>query len=440
MDRFFIVLLIIAFVYSFSTLQPAQPQIPSEPGGAVLHPTGQAYTKSGKLIDVNELDKKDGDFYVKATSLLSQTDFTIIQKNLSKIVGNVPGGLVFDGTPPYYQAFSSHAIVPLSFWPENAKHLLGITLDGKKGFVDENENKGASFKIDFSTGELTSYPTLDPRSSPDAAWIVLPGLSTNSAVARNTLEAGADVPLCSPYTSTYRWSHDSKKLLAINGSEHLVYIIDMPTGNCSLVKLSGLDWNTEVLIAPDNQSLVIVLPGDKQNGVNARVMTAAIDGSSQKKISDLPTAGRNSSDISLVSPDGSSVYVDGYVVDLKTGDYAPTPAKAIGWLKSPPPSDVMHNLQISVDPLKAERGTRFRFKMVGGPIGQEITWYLSRLPDKQNAISKNILRIGSNGALDDSQKTFGFDTELATEAGDYYVMVYIGEKKIGSGTFTITEP
>ena len=439
MARFIIVLLILAFIFSLATQQPAQAQIKSEQAGTVLHPTGEVFTRLGKLIDSQTLNGLTGDYYVKATGLLSETDFSAIQKKLGPIVGNVPGGLVFEGSPPYYVSFASHELIPLPFWPQNATHLLGITLDGKKGFVNENGNKGASLLIDFNTGALTSYPTTDPRSSPDADWIILPGQSTNAAIARNIATA-KDIPLCSPYISTYRWSLDSTKLLAINGGEQVVYITDLSAGNCTLVKLPGLDWNTEVLISPDNRKLIIVLPGDRQTGANGRLMTANLDGSGQKKIADLPFAGRESANVSLVSPDGSAVYVDGYVVDIYSGDYATTPYKAIGWLKGPPPANVVRNLQISVEPRQAERGKRFKFSMVGGPIGQEITWYLSRLPDRQPAILKNIMRVDNNGSLNDNQKDFGFDTDLATEAGDYYIMVYIGDKKIGSGSFTITEP
>ncbi len=437
--RLIIVLLIVALLYSFTSTQPAQPQIPSRQEGTVLYPTVQVFTRAGQPIDLQNLNKLSGDYYVRATSLLSEIDFSIIQTQLRPIFANVPGGLVFEGSPPYYIAFASHETIPLSYWPQNATHLLGITLDGKKGFVDENGNDGVSLSIDFNTGALVSYPTKDPRPSSNTGWIILPGLSTNAAIVRN-IGTGKDAPLCSPYNSTYRWSHDSTKILAINGSEQVVYITDVRAGNCTLVKLPGLDWHTEVLISPDNRKLIIILSGDKQAGTNGRLMTANLDGSGQKKISDLPFSGRESPQVSLVSPDGSAVYVEGYVVDMASGDYAKSPHTAIGWLKEPPPTGIIRNLQVSVEPRQAERGTRFRFNMVGGPIGQEVTWYLSRLPDRQSAILKNTFRVDNNGTLNDNQKKFGFDTDLATEAGDYYIMVFIGDQKIGSGSFTVTEP
>ena len=436
--RLLIIWLVIALLFSLSLLPPAHPQIPNEPGGTTVHSGTPVGVRLGKAIDPLD-DNVVGDYYVRAVGLLLDTANPHLpsEKNIDTV--SIPGGLVFEGSPPYYESFSSHEIIPLPNWPQSATKLLGITTDGTKGFVNENHDDSDSFLIDFSTGALTSFPTTDPRPSPNGKWIILPGLSTGSAIMRN-IDTGQEVPLCSPLSGPYRWSMDSTKLLSINGIDHVVFITDLNTGNCKLVKISGLDWNTEVLMRPDDQQFYIILPGSGQTGTDGWLMTANLDGSGATKKSDLPFYGREPNSVALVSPDGTSVYVDGYVVDVASGDYARTPARALAWLKASPPSGVVRSLQIDVNPSRGERGTRFRFSMAGGPIEQEITWYVSRTSDKKSPLVSSTLHLDQTGSLDDQQKEFGFDTGLPTDAGDYFILVYIGDKKIGSGSFSVIEP
>lgn len=383
-----------------------------------------------------DIDKAiaDGDYYVAAINLQKLLGNPGIDTKINSIASHLQGGLLYQGTPPYYMSFISRDAQPLPNWPQTASKLLGITLDGRRGMVNEDYNNVDSFFIDFQTGSMTRYESLEPRPSPDFKWTI----STNlyeGAIAHN-VETGQQVPLCSPWSSPYRWNRDSTKVVAIDGTKQIVYIMDIPSGNCKEVNLPGLNWETEVLLSPNNQQLIILLTGSFTSVTKSQLLVANVDGTGVKKIADMPFYGSGM----LLSPDGSAIYADGYVVSTRTGNFAKTLHPAIAWLDSAPPSSAPRTVQLSVEPPQGPRGTRFSFRLTGGPAGQEVAWLVSRSTDREQGMAYNETNLDNTGSLTDTQGQFGFDTGLSTEAGTYYVLVYIANEKIGMASFAITEP
>lgn len=397
----------------------------------------QASTMVSNLTSDADKAISMGDYYVAAINLLSLLGNPGIELKLASISSYVPGGLLIQGDPPAFMSFTSRDTQPLPNWPQTASKLLGITLDGNRGVVNEDYNNVASFFIDFATGELTRLESIDPHPSPDLKWMILTDLYTG-AIAHN-VETDEQIPLCSPWSSPYHWSRDSSKVVAIDGTEQIVFIIEIPSGICNQVKLPGLDWDTEVMVSPDNQ-LLIILPGSYGAQKKGQLLVANIDGTGIKKIADLPFMGRSVDSKALISPDGSAIYIEGFMVSTRTGNYAQTLFPAIAWLNNGPPAPSSRKVEIIVDPQQGPRGTRFSFSLTGGLGGQEITWLVSKTPDMEQGASCNTIILDGSGKMNDLQMQFGFDTGITTEAGVYYFLVYIGNVKISSATFTVTEP
>jgi len=378
----------------------------------------------------------DGDYYVAAINLLTLLGNPGIDTKLNSIASHVPGGLLYEGKPPYYTSFTSRDAQPLPNWPQTASKLLGITLDGRRGIVNEDYNNVATFFIDFPTGSVTRWESDTPYPSPNLEWIVDPYGSQTLAV--QNVQTGEQIPLCSRQNNRYRWSRDSSKLVAVDGNDQLVHIIDIPSGNCSQFKLSGLDWGTEVLLSPNNRQLIIILAGSFNSVTKSQLLVANVDGTGVKKIADMPFYDHDSA--TLLSPDGNAIYAEGYVVSTRTGNFAKTLNNAIAWLDSAPPSSAPRTVQLTVEPPQGPRGTRFSFKLTGGPAGQEVAWLVSRSTEREQGMAYNETNLDDTGSLTDTQGQFGFDTGLSTEAGTYYVLVYIANEKIGTASFKITEP
>lgn len=417
---------IVLFVCTSCGLSPVQKQI--QQGKAMVTSLS---AEADKAIAA-------GDYYVAATILLTLMGNPGVEAKVNSISSHVPGGLLYQGMPPYYMSFTSRDTIYLPNWPQNANELLGISLDSKRGMVDEAYNNVASFIIDFETGSLTRYNSRNPRPSPDMRWTVSTE-SWSGAVAVN-IATGKTVPLCSPTSSPYRWSRDSSKLVAIDGNKQVVYIMDVASGSCNQVKLPGLDWDTEVLLSPNNQQLVIIVAGSYSAVKNGQLLVANVDGTGIKKIADMPFSGREPRSTALLSPDGSAVYVEGYVISTRTGNSARTLNKAIAWLDAPPPSNVSRDVQVIVDPQQGPRGTRFSFRLSNGPPGQEISWFVSPTIEKEKVLAYKAVSLDSSGSLTDEQRQFGFDTGLTTDAGTYYVLIYIKSKRIGMAPFKVVEP
>ena len=252
------------------------------------------------------------------------------------------------------------------------------------------------------------------------------------------IQTGEQISLCSPQNNRYRWSRDSSKLVAVDGNDQLVYLIDIPSGNCSQFKLPGLDWGTEVLLSPDNQQLIIFLSGSFNSMMKSQLLVANIDGTGIKKIADMPFYDHEGG--TLLSPDGNAIYAEGYVISTRTGNFVKTLYPAIAWLDSAPPSAAPRNVQLTVDPPQGPRGTRFSFSLAGGPAKQEVTWAVSRSTEIEPGAAYNKINLDETGSLTDAQGQFGFDTGLSTDAGTYYLLVLIANEKIGTASFTVTEP
>lgn len=377
----------------------------------------------------------DGDYYVAAINLLSLLGNPGIDTKLNSIAGQVPGGLLYEGTPPFYMPFTSRDAQPLPNWPQTAGKLLGITLDGRQGMVNENYNNVETFFIDFSTGSLTAWGSDTPYPSPNLNWIVDPYGSETLAI--QNVQTGQLIPLCSPQNNHYRWSRDSATLVAVDGNDQLVYLIDVPSGNCRQFNLPGVDWDTDVLLSPTNQQLIIILPGSSVSMDKSQLLVSNMDGTAIKKISNLPFY--NYDDTALLSPDGNAIYAEGYVVSTRTGNYARTLNKAIAWLDNAPPSSALDKVQLTVDPTQGPRGTRFSFSLTGGPAGQEVAWLVARTTEREQGMAYIKTILDATGSLSDTQGQFGMDTGLSDEAGTYYLLVYIANEKIGMVSFTITE-
>gem|GEM_PF-6190189 len=378
----------------------------------------------------------DGDYYVAAIGLLSLVGNPGVDSKLNSIAGQVPGGLLYEGTPPFFMPFTSRDSMSLPNWPQTASKLIGITLDGTRGMVNENYNNAKTFFIDFSTGALTPWESDTPYPSPDLKWIVDPYGSQTLAI--QNVQTGQQIPLCSPQNNKYRWSRDATILLAVDGNDQLVYLIDVPSGNCRQFNLPGVDWDTDVLLSPDHQQLIIILPGSSLSMEKSQLLVANIDGTGIKKIADLPFYDYDNT--ALLSPDGNALYAEGYVVSTRTGNFARTLYHAVAWLDEPPPSSSLANLHLIVNPPQGPRGTRFSFSLSGGPSGQEVAWLVTRTTEREQGMAYNISALDGTGSLNDTQGQFGMNTGLSEEAGTYYLLVYIANEKIGMASFTITEP
>jgi hypothetical protein len=199
-----------------------------------------------------------------------------------------------------------------------------------------------------------------------------------------------------------------------------------------------VDWDTDVLLSPNNQQLIIILPGSYTSMEKSQLLVSNMDGTGIKKISDLPFY--NYDYTALLSPDGNAIYAEGYVVSTRTGNYARTLYKAIAWLDNAPPSSALDGVQLTVDPTQGPRGTRFSFNLTGGPANQEVTWLVAQTTEREQNMAYNKTILDATGALNDTQGQFGLDTGLSDAAGTYYLLVFIGDEKIGMASFTITEP
>jgi len=398
----------------------------------------QAKTMVAGLTTETQQQIQDGDYYVAAVNLQTLLGNPGVDELIQQVAPYTPGGLVMEGMPPFYVAFANRDAVALPNWPQNGLALLAIKSDGSQGVVREEYNSVSSFRLDFTTGAWTPYDVYDPNPSPDLQWALHLDL-WDGAYAYN-VETGETIQLCSPYNNNYRWSRDSKRLVATDGNDQSVYIIDLPSGNCQQITLPGLDWDTDVLPSPDNEHLIIILPGSYGAQEYAQLLVSNLDGTGIKKIADLPFAGRDISGVTLVAPDGSAIYIDGYVISTRTGRYARTLWKAVVWLDYAPPTAVARQVTLTVTPENGPRGTRFAFRLEGAPAGQEIAWFVSTSAQWVESLGYEIAEIGPDGILTDAEGQFGWDTGLSTNAGTYYVSVMIDKQIIASAAFEVTEP
>lgn len=379
-----------------------------------------------------------GDEYVAAMALLPLTDEPLVTAKISRIAAAVPGGLLYDGNPPYFVSFVSPEKIPLANWPHFANKLQAITLDGSRAIISDSHGQSRQYILNVYSGDLELLQAQGTPARHSLEWVVNPAQEDNLTIQNTrTLEK---ITLCAPANSHYRWSRDASTLVATDGGTSMVYIINIAANGCEKIKLADLDGKTEVLLSPDGQTLVIILPGTYGSSKKSVLMTARRDGTGIKKVAELPATGRVAGSEAIISPDGQALYLDGFMVSLSSGAYAMVGGNVIAWLDSPPPGAMPRNIQLTVSPQSGERGTKFIFEMSGLPVGQEVSWVVLRDDNPGQGGTFITKRVEDGGRLTAEKDNFYFNTGLATEAGTYYLIVYEGEQKVGLAVFSVTEP
>ena len=127
----------------------------------------QAKTMVAGLTTETQQQIQDGDYYVAAVNLQTLLGNPGVDELIQQVAPYTPGGLVMEGTPPFYVAFANRDAVVLPNWPQNGLALLAIKSDGSQGVVREEYNSVSSFRVDFATGAWTPYDVYDPKPSPD---------------------------------------------------------------------------------------------------------------------------------------------------------------------------------------------------------------------------------------------------------------------------------
>lgn len=422
-----IILISIACITSSKTPSPADEQI-----------------KAGETMVVglsSDIDAAivNGDYFVAAINLQKLFGNPGVDEKMESIAKFIPGGLIMEGTPPQFISFTDRSGIEIPNWPQNVSGIQNISPDGKTAMIHETYDNVHSFILTFSDGSLREIDLFETNTSPDQIWGV-DRYASNTPSLVNFL-TGERKDICSPQNNMLTWSSDSRTLVAMDGNSHSVHLINIPSMDCTEVSLPGLEWDNTVLFSPQTQQLVIILPGSFSAQKHGELLVANSDGSNIKKISDLPIMGREVEGRTFLSPDGSTLYIDGFIVSTKTGAYAKPMGNAIAWVEDPISTSAISDVQLLVSPKSGPRGTRFSFTLTGSSPNQEIVWFVTQSSesslDQQAYIISNL---NSTGGLTDVDGQFGFDTGLQNSAGDYFLHVYIAPAEIASAKFTITEP
>lgn len=380
-----------------------------------------------------------GDYYVAAIHLLTLLGNPGIDEKIQSITGKVSGGLMMESSPPYFNSFLLRDGLQVPNWPENVSRILQVSPDGAGAIIRSNYDNVHSFFLEFATGAMTELDNYEPRPSPDLNWLIYTDLYDGAKIQNRP--KGTETDLCVPYNSVFRWSSDSKTLIVNTGESQTVVLIDIPSLSCQEVQIPGLDWGTDVLYSNTTHQFTLILPGSYSAQKPAELLVANADGSSIKKITDLPVMDHDNHSPTFLSPDGTTLYLDGYVVSTLSGTYAKTIGNAIAWVSGPPPANALPPIQLSVSPIEGPRGTRFSFSLLNGPPSQEVVWYIDDFnQENQDQVGSQRPELDAQGSLNDLNHEFGFDTGLQTEAGIYYLHVLISNQEIAQVEFRITEP
>ncbi len=386
----------------------------------------------------------DNEYYLAAAilrnTLSGQPTQPQSQSYLQQIAAHVPGGLITDGNPGTYYPFARAETVPMPHWPQDANHLVAASVDGQRGIFTKMYNNVETFIVDFASGTMVHYDQLEPIPSPNLDLTIRQDFSKDARVY--DFRSQQETKLCAPYNSGFYWTRDSRTVVGVDGNTQTVYIIDTQSGTCPSAHIAGVVWDVEVFTSPDAQNLWIITPGSFSSQTKGQLLTAKPDGTGIKKVADLPFKGRKSKR-SLIAPDGSAIYVEGYLVSTRSGMAIPSASNAVAWVERDPPFAAPAQIKLTSSPSEGQRGTRFTFRLQGGPAGQEISWAVNTKPGQpynSYPVASGKALLDQTGSLSDTNKQFGWSTDINTNATAYYLTVYINTRPIAEIPLKVTEP
>jgi len=352
---------------------------------------------------------------------------------MKSIAGHVSGGLAV-GSGVYYPFSSAESITFVS-----GLHgaLVRVSPDGQRGLIVNGENQDIYSIVNLSDGSFMKIDKGIP--STDLTRVELYESPTK---IKNISDGEIQEIDCSNYTSHDTWSQDSRFI--ISGD----LIVDTESSSCRNINVPGLSGTVVV----DGEKMWIVLPGNYQDVVKGQLFEANIDGSSLRKLADLPFTGRDDGSRTFLAPDSSAIYLsEGLLVSTRTGQIVSAVPNAIGWLETNPIIANIKQPQLTIQPESGPRGTLFSFSLEGGEPGLEVA--MSIEPTSGGGMP--IYFFDDNGKIEDDPNapsdafstTFGMPTDINTASGIYTVKIYASPNPnqpdlnpMSVATFTVTGP
>jgi hypothetical protein len=381
----------------------------------------------------------DGDYYNAAAILRNilstQPDNQEAQQQFAQIAGRVQGGLT---TGRGYFPLGPEPAVSMPYLPMDTNRIVGVSLDGQRALLIKTYNNSTIDLLNLATGSLETYiETQHAIPSPDLAHYIetfsgriLYGWPANQVVS--------DLP-CIVGNADVLWMRDGKTITGVDGNTSTVAWYELDTGRCQSISVPGVGWGTDVI--KDGDRLYIITPGDYRSQNYGDLFIANLDGSGLTKLADLPIAGRDDTP-ALLSPDGSAVYVNGLMISTRTGRISQSIEGVIGWIDAPFPEEKPYQVTLSVTPSEGPRATRFSFRVQGGLGGQEVYWAVNPSPNMAMATGAMVAEytnLDQNGSRDDSHGKYGWNTDINTEAQEYYLTIYVNRAPVGEVGFRVVE-